>query len=163
MHGALPMAGNALGQLVDGAWGDKEILIVDMPPGTGDVQLSILQKHKPDGVVIVSTPQDLALIDARRALSLFEQGKVPIIGFVENMAAYICPHCNEVSHPFGTGGAEKEAAEAGMDFLGRILLHGDIRTDSDNGTPPALGNSLYAQAFGDIAQKIAIWLDNNPR
>ena len=98
-----PMAGSALGQLVDARWGDTELLLVDLPPGTGDVQLSMMQKHKPDGAVLVSTPQDLALIDAARAGQLFEQGDIPIIGLVENMSGYACPHCGEVSDPFGQG------------------------------------------------------------
>jgi ATP-binding protein involved in chromosome partitioning len=107
-----PMAGNALGQLIDAHWGDTEIIVVDLPPGTGDVQLTMLQKHKPVGAVIVSTPQDLALMDATRAIGLFEQGHVPIIGMVENMAGYICPHCGEQSDPFGAGGAEAAAGAA---------------------------------------------------
>ena len=96
-----PMAGNALGQLIDAKWGDADILVVDLPPGTGDVQLTMLQRYKPAGAVIVSTPQDLALIDAARAIQLFEVGHVPIIGMVENMAGYQCPHCGELSDPFG--------------------------------------------------------------
>jgi len=87
-----PMAGNALSQLVDADWGDVDLLVVDLPPGTGDVQLTMLQRFKPMGAVIVSTPQDLALMDAARAISLFDQGKVPVIGIVENMAGYVCPH-----------------------------------------------------------------------
>ena len=87
-----PMAGNALSQLIDAHWGDTELLIVDLPPGTGDVQLTMVQRFKPDGAVIVSTPQDLALMDATRAMQLFEQTQVPIIGLVENMAGYACPH-----------------------------------------------------------------------
>ena len=86
-------------------WGEVDTLIVDLPPGTGDVQLSLIQKHKPAGAMIVSTPQDLALIDATRAIDLFNQIDVPIIGLVENMAGYACPHCGEVSDPFGAGGA----------------------------------------------------------
>ena len=104
-----PMASKALGQLIDGDWGDVEWLIVDLPPGTGDVQLSLLQKWKPAGAVIVSTPQDLALIDATRAIDLFRKMDVPILGLIENMAGYVCPHCGEISEPFGSGGAEAEA------------------------------------------------------
>ncbi|MDI1294620.1 MAG: Mrp/NBP35 family ATP-binding protein, partial [bacterium] len=99
-----PMAGNALSQLIDADWGETAILIVDMPPGTGDIQLSMVQKHKPAGAVIISTPQDLALIDATRAVSFFVQAKVPLVGLVENMAGYACPHCGEISDPFGQGG-----------------------------------------------------------
>ncbi len=91
-----PMAGNALGQLIDADWRGIDLLIVDLPPGTGDVQLTMIQKYKPVGAVIISTPQDLALIDAARAVSFFEQAQVPVIGMVENMAGYVCPHCGEV-------------------------------------------------------------------
>lgn len=155
-----PMAGNALGQLIDADWGDVDTLIVDLPPGTGDVQLTMLQRHKPAGAVIVSTPQDLALIDARRAIQLLEVGQVPIIGLVENMAGYACPHCGEVSDPFGSGGAEAAAGEMGMAFLGRIPLQLAIREASDAGTPPAAGEGLAADAFAAIARRVATWLDN---
>ncbi|MFP5395444.1 MAG: Mrp/NBP35 family ATP-binding protein [Alphaproteobacteria bacterium] len=155
-----PMAGNALGQLIDADWGDVDTLIVDLPPGTGDVQLTMLQRHKPAGAVIVSTPQDLALIDARRAIQLLEVGQVPIIGLVENMAGYACPHCGEVSDPFGCGGAEAAAGELGMAFLGRIPLQLAIREASDAGTPPAAGEGPAADAFAAIARRVATWLDN---
>ena len=101
-----PMATGALAKLVDADWGDAELLIVDLPPGTGDVQLSLIQRSRPAGALIVSTPQDLSLIDARRAVDLFNKMGVPVLGLIENMAAYSCPHCGEVSHPFGIGGAE---------------------------------------------------------
>ncbi len=155
-----PMAGNALSQLVDAHWGDVRDLIVDMPPGTGDIQLSMIQKHKPLGAVIVSTPQDLALMDAARAIGFFNQAKVPIIGIVENMAGYICPHCSEVSEPFGSGGAEAAAAELGIPFLGRIPLDIAIRTASDDGTPPALNGGPIAQAFANIASRVGAWIDD---
>ncbi len=155
-----PMVGKALGQLIEAEWGDVEVLIVDLPPGTGDVQLNMLQRHKPSGAVIVSTPQDLALIDARRAIQLFEVGQVPLIGMVENMAGYACPHCGEVSDPFGSGGAEAAAGELGMAFLGRIPLQLAIREASDAGTPPAAGDGPAAEAFAAIAKRVATWLDN---
>ena len=155
-----PMVGKALGQLIEAEWGDVEVLIVDLPPGTGDVQLNMLQRHKPSGAVIVSTPQDLALIDARRAIQLFEVGQVPLIGMVENMAGYACPHCGEVSDPFGSGGAEAAAGELGMAFLGRIPLQLAIREASDAGTPPAVGDGPAAEAFAAIAKRVATWLDN---
>ena len=154
-----PMAGNALSQLVDGDWGATRDLIVDLPPGTGDIQLSMIQKHKPAGAVIVSTPQDLALMDAARAISFFETAKVPIIGVVENMSGYICPNCGDVSHPFGAGGAEAAARELGLPFLGRIPLDIAIREASDAGTPPALGDGPIADAFADIARQVAEWID----
>ncbi|ODU80130.1 MAG: chromosome partitioning protein ParA [Novosphingobium sp. SCN 63-17] len=154
-----PMAGNALGQLIDAHWGDAEIIVVDLPPGTGDVQLTMLQKHKPAGAVIVSTPQDLALMDATRAIGLFEQGQVPLIGLVENMAGYICPHCGEESDPFGIGGAEAAAKTMNLPFLGRVPLDLTIRRDSDAGHPPAAGEGPQAEAFATIARGVLRWLD----
>lgn len=154
-----PMAGNALGQLVDAEWGDVDILIVDLPPGTGDVQLSMLQKFKPAGAVIVSTPQDLALMDATRAIQLFDHAGVPVIGMVENMAGYACPHCGEISDPFGQGGAEAAAKSMGHPFLGRVPLDLAIRQDSDAGRPPAAGDGPQANAFAAIAGRVADWLD----
>ncbi|WP_298399820.1 Mrp/NBP35 family ATP-binding protein [Sphingobium sp.] len=153
-----PMVGNALSQLIEAEWGDTELLVVDMPPGTGDIQLTMVQKHKPAGAVIVSTPQDLALIDATRAVSLFAQAGVPMVGLVENMAGYACPHCGEISDPFGQGGAEATAGDLAMPFLGRIPLAIDIRRRSDAGDPPAAGDGPYADAFAAIAQKVADWL-----
>jgi ATP-binding protein involved in chromosome partitioning len=154
-----PMAGQALSQLVDAHWGEVRDVIVDMPPGTGDIQLSMIQKHRPVGAVIVSTPQDLALMDATRAIGFFDTAKVPIIGMVENMAGYVCPHCGDVSDPFGSGGAEAAAAELGIPFLGRIPLDIVIRTASDDGTPPALGDGPISKAFTDIAAKVGGWID----
>ncbi|MDT7530766.1 Mrp/NBP35 family ATP-binding protein [Sphingopyxis sp. SE2] len=154
-----PMAGRALEQLVDASWGDIDTLVVDLPPGTGDVQLTMIQKHKPAGAVIVSTPQDLALMDATRAISLFEQADVPIIGLVENMAGYACPHCGEVSDPFGSGGAEAAAGTMGLDFLGRVPLSMGIRLASDGGVPPAAGTDPAGEPFHAIAAKVADWLN----
>jgi len=155
-----PMAGNALSQLVDAKWGNVRDIVVDMPPGTGDIQLSMVQKHKPVGAIIISTPQDLALIDAMRAISFFDTAKVPIIGLVENMAGYLCPHCGEMSDPFGSGGAEAAAKELGIPFLGRIPLDIKIRIESDAGTPPALGEGPISDAFAAIAQQVALWIDS---
>lgn len=154
-----PMAGNALGQLLDAQWGEAEVLIVDLPPGTGDVQLSMLQKHKPAGAVIVSTPQDLALIDAARAVDLFTQANVPIVGLIENMAGYACPHCGQVSDPFGAGGAQAAAAAMNLDFLGRVPLEIAICQASDAGQPPAAEAGFAGEAFRAIAAKVADWLD----
>ena len=155
-----PMASGAFGQLVDAHWGDTEVLLLDLPPGTGDVQITMLQKHKPAGAVIVSTPQDLALIDAQRAAELFGKGGVPIIGLVENMSGYVCPHCGETSDPFGRGGVEEAAAEASIPFLGRIPLSLAVRQASDAGTPPAAGDGEGAAAFAAIAAQVGDWLDN---
>jgi ATP-binding protein involved in chromosome partitioning len=149
-----PMATGALAKLVEADWGDSELLIVDLPPGTGDVQLSLIQRSRPAGAVIVSTPQDLSLIDARRAVDLFNKTSVPVLGLIENMASYSCPHCGELSHPFGTGGAEAGAAEMGVPFLGRLPLSPAIREASDAGVPPAAGSGPDAQAFDDIAKNL---------
>ncbi|WNO54147.1 Mrp/NBP35 family ATP-binding protein [Stakelama saccharophila] len=154
-----PMATSALGQLVDADWGDTDTLILDLPPGTGDVQLTMVQKHKPVGAIIVSTPQDLALIDARRAIALFEKTGVPIIGIVENMAGYHCPECGAVSDPFGRGGAEAAANDLGVPLLGRVPLDIAIREQSDAGTPPAAGNGDKAATFHRIAGALGDWLD----
>ncbi len=153
-----PMAGKALGQLVDADWGDTDLLLIDLPPGTGDVQLSMMADSKPDGAVLVSTPQDLALIDAARAGQLFEQGEVPIIGLVENMAGYECPHCGEVSDPFGSGGVEKFAHALEIPFLGRVPLRIETRLAGDAGEPPAAKDDEGALPFNAIAQRIAAWL-----
>ena len=135
------MATGALANLVEADWGDAELLLVDLPPGTGDVQLSLIQRSRPAGAVIVSTPQDLSLIDARRAVDLFNKTSVPVLGLIENMATYACPHCGEASHPFGIGGAEAAAAEMGVPFLGRLPLSLAIREASDAGQPLAARGS----------------------
>ena len=149
-----PMAASALGQLVEGDWGDADLLVVDLPPGTGDVQLSLIQKWKPAGAVIVSTPQDLALIDATRAIDLFRKMDVPVIGLIENMSGYACPHCGENSDPFGSGGAEAAAKVMSIPFLGRIPLDLSIRSDSDAGTPPAAGEGAQADLFEALAARL---------
>jgi ATP-binding protein involved in chromosome partitioning len=149
-----PMATGALANLVDADWGDAELLLVDLPPGTGDVQLSLIQRSRPAGAIIVSTPQDLSLIDARRAIDLFNKTSVPVLGIVENMATYACPHCGEESHPFGTGGAEAAAAELGVPFLGRLPLSLAIREASDAGTPLASGAGPEAEAFAGLATRL---------
>lgn len=153
-----PMATGALKNLLDADWGDCELLIVDLPPGTGDVQLSLIQRSRPAGAVIVSTPQDLSLIDARRAFDLFKKTSVPVLGIIENMATYTCPHCGEPSHPFGFGGAQSTAEEMGVPFLGRLPLSLAIREASDAGTPPALSNGDDAEPFFALAQKLMMQL-----
>jgi ATP-binding protein involved in chromosome partitioning len=154
-----PMATGALARLIEADWGDAEVLVVDLPPGTGDVQLSLIQKSRPDGAVVVSTPQDLSLIDAMRAIDLFRKMDVPVIGIVENMAGYICPHCGEGSDPFGNGGAEAAAAEIGVPFLGRLPLSAAVRAASDAGKPPAAGEGPEADAFTQLARRIVEGLE----
>jgi ATP-binding protein involved in chromosome partitioning len=149
-----PMATGALNNLIEADWADAELLLVDLPPGTGDVQLSLIQRARPAGAVIVSTPQDLSLIDARRAVNLFNKTSVPVLGIIENMATYACPHCGKESHPFGTGGAEAAAIETGIPFLGRLPLSLDIREASDAGRPPAASDGPEADAFAAIAAQL---------
>jgi ATP-binding protein involved in chromosome partitioning len=157
-----PMASSALNQLVEGDWGDAEIILVDLPPGTGDVQLSLIQKARPAGAVIVSTPQDLSLIDATRAIDLFGKTSVPVLGIVENMAGYQCPHCGETSDPFGQGGAEASAAKLSVPFLGRLPLSTSLREASDAGTPPAAGEGPAAEAFRAIAERLLAAIEKLP-
>ena len=154
-----PMATSALNQLIEADWGDAEILLVDLPPGTGDVQLSLISKARPSGAVIVSTPQDLSLIDAARAIDLFGKTSVPVLGIVENMAGYICPHCGESSDPFGSGGAEASAAKLGVPFLGRLPLSSSLREASDAGRPPAAEEGPAADAFMAIAREMLAQLE----
>jgi len=154
-----PMASGALAQLVEADWGDCEILVVDLPPGTGDVQLSLVQKSRPDGAVIVSTPQALSLIDATRAVDLFGKMSVPVLGLIENMAGFTCPHCGETSDPFGSGGAEEAAASLEIPFLGRIPLDPALREASDSGAPPAATGGAQSPAFADIAGKLLAALE----
>lgn len=143
-----PMVQGAIRQfMTDTDWGDLDVLILDMPPGTGDAQLAIAQDLPVDGAVIVSTPQDLALDDARKAIGLFDQTHVPVLGIVENMSVFICPNCGESSHIFGTGGAKAEAGKIGTQFLGEIPLTMDLRSRSDEGSPLALDDGPVSRAF----------------
>nr|MDQ3078103.1 Mrp/NBP35 family ATP-binding protein [Pseudomonadota bacterium] len=123
------------------------------------VQLTMMQKARPDGAVIVSTPQDLALIDATRAIDLFEKTGVPVLGLIENMAGYICPHCGTSSDPFGSGGAEAVAATLGVAFLGRMPLSASLREASDAGRPPAAGDGPAAEAFAELARRLLMQLE----
>ncbi len=153
-----PMVMSALQQMLkDVAWGNLDALVVDMPPGTGDAQLTMSQRVPLAGAVIVSTPQDIALLDARKGLNMFKKVNVPVLGIVENMSTFICPKCGEPTEIFGTGGAKQEALRLGVDFLGGIPLHKDIRTTSDDGTPIVLEfpDSIHSKSYRDIAS--AIW------
>ena len=131
-------------------------MVIDMPPGTGDIQITLAQQVKMDGVVIVSTPQDIALIDAIKGINMFKKVNVPILGLVENMSYYICEKCGHRADIFGHEGAKKTAEQMGETFLGEIPLHYAIRENSDNGTPIVFAepDSPYTQAYMDIAQKI---------
>ena len=157
-----PMVISALTQLLrEVAWGTAEdpldVLVVDMPPGTGDAQLTMAQQVPLAGAVIVSTPQDLSLIDARKGLNMFKKVSVPILGIVENMSTFICPKCGERSNIFGHGGAQAEAKKIGVPFLGAVPLHMDIRIKSDAGTPVVADSpeGPHAEVYNEIGAKIA--------
>jgi ATP-binding protein involved in chromosome partitioning len=152
-----PMVSQAVDQMLRGVvWEPLDILVVDMPPGTGDAQLTLTQRVPLSGAVIVSTPQDIALLDARRGLAMFRQVEVPILGIVENMSYFLCPHCGERSDIFSHGGAEREAAESNVAFLGAIPLDIAIRDTSDSGRPitATAPESAHAKAFRTIAEKV---------
>ena len=152
-----PMVSSALEQMLrDVLWGELDVLVVDMPPGTGDAQLTLAQRVALSGAVIVSTPQDIALIDARKGLAMFRKVAVPVLGIVENMSYFLCPKCGERSEIFGHGGAREEAEKLGVPFLGEIPLHLDIRTTSDNGQPIVASQpeSAHAQAYKNIAGRV---------
>ena len=155
-----PMVVSALSQMLRetdwaGDGGELDVLIIDMPPGTGDIQLSISQSVPLSGAVIVSTPQDLALIDARKGIGMFKRVEVPILGIVENMSYYLCPACGTRSDIFGHGGARHEAEKLGVPFLGEVPLHMEIRATSDNGAPVTATSpdSPYATIFRELAVK----------
>ena len=153
-----PMVISALTQLLrEVAWEPLDVLVVDMPPGTGDAQLTMAQQVPLSGAVIVSTPQDLALIDARKGLNMFEKVSVPILGIVENMSTFICPKCGERTDIFGHGGAQAEAKRLKVPFLGSVPLHLDIRINSDGGTPVVESDpdGPHAAVYNEIAVKVA--------
>ncbi|MBV8191812.1 MAG: iron-sulfur cluster carrier protein ApbC [Alphaproteobacteria bacterium] len=161
-----PMVSSALEQMLrDVQWGELDVLVVDMPPGTGDAQLTLAQRVALSGAVIVSTPQDIALVDARKGLNMFRKVAVPVLGFVENMSYFLCPHCGERSEIFGHGGARQEAEKLGVPFLGEVPLHLDIRTTSDNGHPIVVAqpDSQYAQIYRNIAGRVWKQLTANQR
>ncbi|QJD71666.1 Mrp/NBP35 family ATP-binding protein [Marinobacterium sp. LSUCC0821] len=152
-----PMLMSALEQMVKQVqWGELDVLLVDLPPGTGDVQLTLSQKFHIAGAVVVSTPQDIALIDARRGIDMFKQMSVPLFGIVENMASFVCDGCGKEHHPFGSGGAKAEAEKLGAPFLGEVPLDLDIRIGSDGGLPVMVSkpDSPQAQAFVRIADQL---------
>ena len=161
-----PMVQSALQQMLrDVEWGTLDVLVVDMPPGTGDAQLTMAQSVKLAGAVIVSTPQDIALIDARKGLAMFRKTAVPVLGIVENMSFFVCPKCGERSEIFGHGGARHEADKLGVPFLGEIPLHLDIRTHSDDGNPIAAAQpeGPHALAYRGIAEKVWAGLHGGAR
>ncbi len=161
-----PMVSSALEQMLrDVQWGDLDVLVVDMPPGTGDAQLTLAQRVALAGAVIVSTPQDIALVDARKGLNMFRKVAVPVLGIVENMSYFLCPKCGERSEIFGHGGAREEAEKLGVPFLGEVPLHLDIRTTSDSGRPIVIDkpDSPHTQVYKNIAGRVWKQLSANQR
>jgi ATP-binding protein involved in chromosome partitioning len=160
-----PMVVSALTQMLrDVDWGQLDVLVIDMPPGTGDVQLTMAQQVPLSGAIIVSTPQDLALIDARKGLNMVRKVDVPVLGIIENMSYFVCPKCGERSDIFGHGGAEKEAEQLGVPFLGAVPLHMEIRATSDEGRPIVASSpdSPHARIYRDIAARAWDQLQGSP-
>lgn len=150
-----PMLMGAMQQMLGQVnWGELDVLLIDLPPGTGDVQLSLCQKAAVTGAIIVSTPQDVALLDARRAIDMFNKLKTPVLGLVENMSTYVCPNCGHEAHLFGHGGVAAESAQQGLPFLGELPLELDVRLAGDSGRPIALGDGAAAQAYGRLADRL---------
>ncbi len=150
-----PMLMGALQQMLGQvAWGALDVLLIDLPPGTGDVQLTLGQKTELDGALVVSTPQDVALLDARRAIDMFERLDVPILGLIENMSVFVCPHCGGESHVFGAGGVRAEAERLGLPFLGDLPLALEVREAGDSGTPVAAGGGPLAESYDRLARAL---------
>ena len=154
-----PMATSAMEQLLQQTnWQNLDYLIVDMPPGTGDIQLTLSQKVPVTGAIVVTTPQDIALIDAKQGLKMFEKVGIPILGIVENMSIYVCPNCNHQEHIFGQGGGQKMCEQYGVNFLGSLPLNLSIRQDADSGKPTVAADpeGAISALYKTIARKIAI-------
>jgi len=150
-----PLVQGAISRMLwDVDWGELDTLIIDMPPGTGDAQLGLAQDIKPAGAVIISTPQDLALLDARKGVAMFRKVDIPVLGLIENMAVFTCPDCGSSHHIFGTGGAQRDAKALDIPYLGAAPLNMDIRLASDAGTPIARGDGKLAKIFTELAQRI---------
>lgn len=150
-----PMLMGALQQMISQVrWGELDVLIVDLPPGTGDVQLTLCQKSAPTGAIVVSTPQDVALIDARRAMDMFKTLKTPVLGLIENMSTFQCPNCGHKAHIFGHGGVRDEADKLGLPFLGALPIDLETRLAGDEGTPIATGDGPIAQAYAQLADRL---------
>ncbi|HHL20591.1 MAG TPA: MRP family ATP-binding protein [Aliiroseovarius sp.] len=159
-----PMLIGALGQmLTQVAWGELDVLVVDLPPGTGDVQMTLAQKARLDGVIVVSTPQDIALLDAKKAIDMLQKQEVPILGLVENMAWQICEECGHRGHPFGQGGVAREAEKLGLPVLAELPLALDIRVAGDSGAPVVASrpDSPEAQAFHMLAGRVLAMLSGD--
>jgi ATP-binding protein involved in chromosome partitioning len=150
-----PMIMGALQQLLTQvAWGALDVLIVDLPPGTGDIQLTLCQRTQLTGAIVVSTPQDVALLDAKKALDMFQKLRTPVLGLIENMSTYVCPNCGHEAHLFGHGGVAAEAARLDLPFLGELPLAIEVRVAGDAGTPVAAGQGPQADAYARLARRL---------
>ena len=150
-----PMLMGALQQMLGQVqWGELDVLLIDLPPGTGDVQLTLCQRTEVTGALIVSTPQDVALLDARKAMDMFRTLKTPVLGLIENMSTYVCPSCGHEAHLFGNGGVRAEAERLSVPFLGEIPLSLDVRLAGDAGLPVALGDGPVAEAYAHLAGRL---------
>ncbi|QCP86239.1 iron-sulfur cluster carrier protein ApbC [Cereibacter sphaeroides] len=150
-----PMLMGALQQLLGQvAWGELDVLLVDLPPGTGDIQLTLCQRTQVTGAIVVSTPQDVALLDARKALDMFRKLKTPVLGLIENMSSYVCPNCGHEAHIFGHGGVAEEARRLDVPFLGELPLDLSVRLAGDEGRPVAAGEGPIAAAYADLARRL---------
>ena len=150
-----PMLMGALQQMLGQVqWGELDVLLIDLPPGTGDVQLTLCQKTQVTGAIVVSTPQDVALLDARKAIDMFNTLNTPVLGLIENMSTYVCPKCGHEEHLFGHGGVRAEAEAMGAPFLGEIPLSLDVRIAGDSGSPVALGDGVVADAYSKLAARL---------
>ncbi|WP_397541253.1 Mrp/NBP35 family ATP-binding protein [Roseovarius salis] len=150
-----PMLMGALQQMISQVnWGELDVLIVDLPPGTGDVQLTLCQRAQPTGAIVVSTPQDVALLDARKAMNMFDTLKTPVLGLIENMSVYKCPNCGHEEHIFGTGGVRAEADKLGIPLLAELPIDLDTRLAGDAGTPVATGEGPMAEAYSALADRL---------
>lgn len=150
-----PMLSGALQQLTGQVrWGELDVLVIDLPPGTGDVQLSLAQRTHLTGAIVVCTPQDVALLDARKAIDMFHKLKTPILGLIENMSTFVCPNCGHESHIFGHGGVAEEARRIEVPFLGELPLALEVRIAGDAGTPVAAGEGPQAEAYARLARRL---------
>lgn len=159
-----PMVQGAISRMLwDVDWGELDLLLIDMPPGTGDAQLGLAQDIKPAGAIIVSTPQDLALLDARKGVAMFRKVDIPVLGLIENMAVFTCPSCGSAHHIFGTGGAQRDAAAMDLPYFGAAPLHMDIRTSGDAGEPIAKNDGEIADVFATLAKTVFDKIEQNER
>ncbi len=152
-----PMVQSALTQMLDSvAWGDLDVIIIDLPPGTGDIQISLAQQVNLSGAVIVSTPQDIALLDVQKAVTMFQKANVPILGMIENMSYWTCPDCGRVDHIFGKDGVNLEAKKRGIDILGKVPLSSDLRKSCDSGVPMMISDpkSTQSEAYQNISKTL---------